>query len=202
MKGTMLPVEPFRRILRSKLEQYEREHDATTATERLSIETGIPPRGIYRILEEQKHVGFDAADRIVTRLRGPMAWHTDEELHEIYMSADMKSVDWITPTSDIVHQRHLAEVTEIFATEGSVSGAARVIGFSAEFTGSLLLEAGVDTTPHRNLFCPQGHEKKVVGAYKDGTCKLCAIERNRAWREKENPDRKTRRLRSAVVGAS
>lgn len=99
MKNCTVPAEPFRAMLAKRLEQLEAaEVEAPVLT--LEGETGVGERIARRVLDENtQNVAFDTADRIVTRLEGPMAWYTDPELREIYMAVDLSAVDRRYPIS-------------------------------------------------------------------------------------------------------
>ena len=127
-----VPAEPFRRILAERIEGLEGNIEISKVRHALAQRTGIHERAIYRILNRGvETISFDNADRIVTSLLGPMAWHSNEELSEIYEEVDLRGVDWQFPTSERVRQgmRHLA--SEKVRELGTMGLAAEHIGVPA-----------------------------------------------------------------------
>lgn len=97
MSAYTVPAAPFVRILEKRFDELVRA-EAVAPRETLLAETGIAERVMRRALTgEQDRISFDNADRIVTRLLGPMAWYTDPVLNEIYESVDMAAVDRRAP---------------------------------------------------------------------------------------------------------
>jgi hypothetical protein len=88
-----VPAAPFVEILNQR---YRELVAAETSDPRGALvhETGVAERIMRRILTgEQDTLSFDNADRIVTRLLGPMEWHTDPVLSEIYEAVDLAAMD-------------------------------------------------------------------------------------------------------------
>lgn len=121
-----MPAAPFRRLL----EKHSREvvpdgHDENLpGTSALADMCGLPQRRIWGILNGQETIAFDVADKIVTRLVGPMLWWEDEELNEIYMSVDLRKLDFAYPVSDSVArklQRLVNRAIELYGTRKAVA---------------------------------------------------------------------------------
>ena len=62
-------------------------------------------------------VEFDVADRVVTRLVGPMAWLCDPELNEIYESVNLKSLDLSRPTCEAAELELVSEIAALSVPE-------------------------------------------------------------------------------------
>ena len=94
MKGRdLVPAARFAQIIEARLEHYEGRGDEDPMS-RVVEESRVAWKIIQRIREGQSKIEFSTADRIVTycTAAGPMLWHSDEELHEIYMAVDL--IDW------------------------------------------------------------------------------------------------------------
>lgn len=123
MEQFHLPGEPFKRILDSKIEE------GWTATD-LANRLNCTPRKLHNIMNEGMGAAFDTADQIVTLLLGPMAWHEDAELNEIYRSVNLRKIDWAYPVSDGVRKK-LSEVARSEIKKRGTLRAARNIGISS-----------------------------------------------------------------------
>lgn len=93
MQKAHVDAAPFKAILERRIEELERDPLCGDSSNQLAFELGVGTRTLYRFLNEVQEMRFDTADRIVTRILGPMAWYTDEALHEIYMSTNLTAVD-------------------------------------------------------------------------------------------------------------
>lgn len=128
MKKGCVPVGPFRQIIADAIEKGWEQED-------LSFLTGLSLRRLWGILNEQECVSFDIADRIVTYILGPMAWHEDEELRRIYESVDLNPIDWSDPVSEKVADE-LRSIAAKFVRElGTSAKAAEALGISARMVG-------------------------------------------------------------------
>lgn len=137
-----VPAAPFRRILQAKLEGLENNDEIVQMRHHLSMRTGVSERILYRILKgEQENISFDNADGIVTGILGPMAWHEDETLSEIYRRVDMKRVDWAFPTSPVVEGELRMYAAEQVAEHGTIQAAAESIGIPVETLSRYLRRA-------------------------------------------------------------
>jgi hypothetical protein len=88
-----VPSEPFVAILKKRHLELVAA-GVPDPKETLVREAGIAERIMRRVLDgEQDTLSFDNADRIVTRLLGPMEWHTDPVLSEIYEAVDLAAMD-------------------------------------------------------------------------------------------------------------
>lgn len=100
-KGTV-PAAPFVEILAGRLVQLERAEEEAPILA-LAQEAGLTRKLVYLLLSgRQERIAFDNADRIVTNLVGPMAWHADPTLSEIYDSADLGYADRRWPVAQVV----------------------------------------------------------------------------------------------------
>jgi hypothetical protein len=127
----LLDVEPFRNILSARLDELRETEHILDPNAQLCEEVGIAERIVRRVLKgEQPTVSFDHADKIVTRILGPMAWHEDEELHRIYSSIDLTLLDWAFPVSDVVRGELQGTAVSFIKEMGTVM-AARKLGISA-----------------------------------------------------------------------
>ena len=84
----LLPVAPFREILLRRLNELEQSGEAAPRAA-LAKQARITTRAVLRTLLEQEYLNFDTADKIVTHIEGPMAWHEREDLNELYWSVDL-----------------------------------------------------------------------------------------------------------------
>lgn len=93
MKPYTVPAAPFVAILNQRYRELVAE-EVLAPREALVSETGVAGRIMRRVLTgEQDTLSFDNADRIVTSLLGPMEWHTDPVLSEIYEAVDLAAMD-------------------------------------------------------------------------------------------------------------
>lgn len=95
-RGRLLPAEPFMALVERELQR--RECNLTELVRLIEADWTSPRRelmacSMYRRLYgwrtssrrgEPRFVCFEVADRLVTRLLGPDAWHTIPELAELY----------------------------------------------------------------------------------------------------------------------
>lgn len=79
---------PFRALLEERLARLETT-DRINPVQSLAQETGISYRRLFSILKDQERMSFDTADKIVTRLKGPMLWHSDPTLVRIYRTVKL-----------------------------------------------------------------------------------------------------------------
>jgi hypothetical protein len=137
-----LDVEPFRKILADRLAEIEDNTEITDPKAQIAKEAGLSERLVRRILKgEQDTLSFDNADRIVTRVVGPMAWHEDEELSGIYESLDLTHLDWAFPVSETV-AAELREIAVRFVKElGNSALAAEALGISVGTVGRYARQA-------------------------------------------------------------
>ena len=126
MLGTRVPMAPFRRLLNEYIEERGEEFEI----QELDEKTGLSARLIWRILNEDGNIEFDTADAIVTKLVGPLRWHTDPELSAIYQAVDLKAVDWRSPVSETVREELKALAVEAVQEEGTAKAAAARLGVS------------------------------------------------------------------------
>lgn len=138
---SFLDAEPFRAILADRLLELQQVVTISDPTEQLATESGLRPRMILRILRGQERISFDNADRIVTNILGPMAWHEDDELRGIYNSVDLTTLDWSFPVSETVREQ-LRETALRFVKElGTSAKAAQALGVSVSAVGRYAREA-------------------------------------------------------------
>lgn len=123
-----LDAAPFRAILEKRLSEIQEIIDIPNPNEQLAQEAGISARSLLRI-RGQKIISFDNADRIVTNILGPMAWHEDEELNQIYEAVDLTALDWSFPVSERVRQTFRETASRSIKKLGTV-GAAKTLGIS------------------------------------------------------------------------
>lgn len=128
-QDTRVPVEPFRAILNRRLKELH-EQEIYVPTEALAREVGISARGINRILNIQKTIEFDTADRIVTALEGPTAWHERPSLNQVYRSVNFRRIDWSYPTCDSIAEKQTRVARKLAFRLGSVKLAAEYLGVS------------------------------------------------------------------------
>lgn len=89
----MVPAEPFARIIKRRIEVLKKL-DTVDPVQDVSRETGVVEQIVYKLRRgNQKRISFNNADKIVTKLIGPMSWHTDPELNEIYLNTDLDKDD-------------------------------------------------------------------------------------------------------------
>lgn len=129
MQGNTVPAEPFRQILADRLERYE-EAEYPDPRKQLAKDSDIPPRILLRILDGQKDISFDNADKIVTNILGPMAWHTSETLSAIYEGVNLRAVDWSHPTSRRVVEGMMALAEAVYEKHGTLHAASASIRVS------------------------------------------------------------------------
>lgn len=99
MRKNFVDAAPFVAILEHRYEQLQ-EMGVEAPRDTLIHETGISERNLYRLMYGgQKEMSFDNADRVVTRILGPMAWYSDPELNEIYVNVDLAAIDRAFPVS-------------------------------------------------------------------------------------------------------
>jgi hypothetical protein len=137
-----LDAEPFRSILNARLDELNEKEYVLDPNAQLCEEVGIGERIVRRLVRgEQPTVSFDHADKIVTKILGPMAWHEDEDLHQIYSSIDLTLLDWAFPVSETV-KRELRETAVRFIKElGNSALAAQALGISVGTVGRYAREA-------------------------------------------------------------
>ena len=142
-KAHWVPLVPFRALLREYLENEGEDSEIGNLVELLGVSGR---RQLYRLLSEEgkQFIEFDLADRIVTRLRGPMEWITDPELAELYESANLRAVDWQYPTSPVVERRIRAQARRAFKREGTTAAVARALGVSLSMVEKYLPSAPRD----------------------------------------------------------
>lgn len=93
MKTYTVPAAPFVSILNRRYRELVAA-ETSDPREALVRETGVSARVMRRVIAgEQDTLSFDNADRIVTRLLGPMEWRTDPVLSEIYEAVDLAAMD-------------------------------------------------------------------------------------------------------------
>lgn len=199
MRADRIDAEPFRQIMLDRLETLERQWNDPArrgARRALAFELGVTDRFVYCILSGQQCVSFDTADKIVTRILGPMAWFEREELNEIYMSVDLRQLDWGSPVSEKVHQENLVRGSKAVKTHGTYDKAADFLGVSARTLNNLLGPAPTERESgmawFREPICPRGHDKRETGINKTGHCLECRREgaRNRRLEAKKRMEAK------------
>lgn len=135
-----LDVGPFKRILSNRLEELQGVIDINDPAEQLVRESGLSQRMIQRIMKGQEKISFDNADKVVTNILGPMAWHEDRELNAIYESVDLTLLDWSFPVSENVREE-LREVAVQTIEELGTVRAAKKLGISAATASRYAREA-------------------------------------------------------------
>lgn len=80
---------PIRRLLKDEVRSLSIQCDDPIP--QMSFRSGVSEKLIRRILHGQKHVEFNTADAIITRIFGPMLWHEDGELKALYEGADLSN---------------------------------------------------------------------------------------------------------------
>lgn len=196
-----LDAAPFRAILAKRLEEF-RTLDIPNPNAQLALDVGLSSRGLLRILNgQQEKVEFDTADRIVTRVLGPLAWHEDESLSEMYWTADLHSLDWAYPTSDVVLEE-MGEIARLaYEEHGSLERGANALGVGATAFRRALgheptprvsnRQRGREPKEFRKPICDKGHDKRVTGVHSGGGCSVCRREASReAQREKRGSIRR------------
>lgn len=84
----LLPAEPFVRIARERAD-----------LEAVAQILELSGRCLYRLINENRFISFDHADKIVTRCHpfGALGWFVDDELSELYQSVNLEPADRLRP---------------------------------------------------------------------------------------------------------
>lgn len=203
-RSNSLDAEPFRQILYDRLDIIERnlagKQEAISGKTILAQEAGVHPRRLFGIMQGQRTITFDMADLIVTRILGPMAWFEREDLSEIYMSFDLRRLDYGKPVNDVIRQKNKAEVQKAVETHGGYRKAARAMGLPESVLQHVLARSPDYTNSATRFYkptCINGHDKTVTGVTKSGHCKQCRSDGARRRREHEKEY--MRRLRNEVA---
>ena len=171
MKGNVLvPAAPFARIIEERLEQNILA-DVDDPVSTIASQVGVTARVIYSIKSGQKSLEFDTADRIVTYLVGPMAWHEDDELHQIYMGADLNRLDWAAPPSEEVRAHQVRQAQELLDELMSMKDTAERLKIPIR-----TLRGALPPRPQGSYLrpiCPKGHDKRIVGVTNCNSCAQC-----------------------------
>lgn len=123
IRGSSVPVAPFAKIVAARVLELGAVRTAQAA--------GVDDGTILNILHRKKeHIHFDVADKIVTRLIGPMGWYEDEELQKVYLDADLRSVDWADPPSDEVRNRITRISMRALSLAGTLDAAGELLKVS------------------------------------------------------------------------
>lgn len=190
MRGAV-PAEPFRRLLKRRIEVYDAEYgtDAEglgTLSGKMIVanETGLNVRQIDRVLNESQIIEWGTADAIVTRTEGAMLWHTDPELHQIFVGVDFVGMDIIKPLDNPGAIEWVREaVLETYDRFRNKKRAAKALDipygtYVVRLDDALRAAGRQDEMAQRDLVCKYGHEKAVVGILSNGQCRGCVNERN------------------------
>lgn len=139
---SFLDAEPFTAILEKRLAELQQIITISDPNTQLAHEVELGVRTILRLIKRQQvKISFDNADKIVTRILGPMAWYEDEELNRIYESVDLTMLDWAFPVSEKVKET-LRETASKFVKElGTSAKAAQALGVSVGTIGRYAREA-------------------------------------------------------------
>lgn len=129
MQRHWVPLAPFRRLMLEWLEQQDGDE---SRIEQLATLVDIDRRQVYRLLHEdgKECIEFDVADAIVTRVVGPMAWYTNDDLAEIYQSVNLNALDWRYPTCSKVVGQLKQKARRALESRGTVTGGAKSLGIS------------------------------------------------------------------------
>ena len=120
-KSTSVPTAPFAELLEERVR-------ITGVTETARF-VGLDEKLVRNIINGAvKNIHFSSADKIVTRLYGPMRWYEDPVLEEIYLGADLRSLDWVQPVSETVRQEIKETAIQAYKEEGKILKAARKCG--------------------------------------------------------------------------
>lgn len=208
-----VPVAPFRQLIKDRIAAHDRqsfnhhgfrreETEALSGQQSVAAETGLTERQVYRVLHESETMEFATADKIVTHTVGPMAWHEDDELREIYESVDLAREDLVNPLDTPAAREQADErILEVWDKYQSRRHAGAELGLSpASYSRILdpaLKRAGRPLTKTKPGYCKKGlHDMTVVGKAWDGGCRACrAIA---ARKRHQNKSGKTRAKRVAV----
>lgn len=144
MRGRVgVPAAPFRKIIEDRIAQLEAAEDEAPI-QQISFETGLAEITIYEIRSlRRKEVEFPTADTVVTKILGPMAWHSDPELREIYTSTDFVYMDLLFPLdNDVARAEANERILEAWDANVSKNAAAKALGidhqtFSKRLKGAL-----------------------------------------------------------------
>lgn len=176
----MVPAEPFVNIVKRRLEVLRGtvpEVDVN-AMGSVAFELGVGERTVQTLLySDSNEITFEMADRIVTKLEGPMLWHEDHELSSIYWSVNLVRQDLMFPLDapgprQWAHER-LIEAYDSHETkvEAAASLGLRIRAFTLRLDEALEA-AGRETSPRVEV-CMRGHNMKKVGRTKWSECMAC-----------------------------
>lgn len=124
-RRTMIPAAPIVRVIRAWLEREWAEHQETfrdgdesvvrrlNPTHRLCELVGFDEENLSKLLNKQKWVDFDKADKILTRLHLVDQWTRDPELAAIYEGLDLTPLDLTRPTCEAAEQEARERVLEL-----------------------------------------------------------------------------------------
>lgn len=112
MGREFVPIEPVSRLLRDW--RAETGESLVALAERVSLACDT----VQIIAGEKNRKGknglkFDVADRIVCRTFGPMAWHTREDMREVWETINLFAIDVLDPECHAAHQEVAQMVKEI-----------------------------------------------------------------------------------------
>ena len=184
-QGPLLPVEPIRNTINGWLERNNYTQND------LSVRTGISERGVFRLLSgESKKITWEIADILITRTVGPLHWHTEPELREVYLAFDFARHDLVKPLDNPVARAYADKVIlktwDESRTRGEAGGKLRMnIESFTKILDPALRRAGRPLTKSAReprTHCHKGHEIAVVGRMKDGQCVACRDEYNESRR--------------------
>jgi hypothetical protein len=97
-----VPAAPFAPLIEARIQDLSLR-GVQDPIEDVARETGVAQRIIWGVRNgSQQNLDFRNADKIVTKLAGPMLWHTDPVLNEIYLNVDLPDI----ATNGKAHSRH------------------------------------------------------------------------------------------------
>lgn len=188
-----VPAEPFARIVRDMIAA-EEQLDGIAPVTAISKRIEFSARRVYALVNgELANIEFPTADRIVTYGPGPMAWHEDPELAEIYRNVNLRLLDWAEPVTDRIRTEQDKQIRKAYKQHGTYPATAAALGCSVNRVKILLGPKVSTDNVFRIPICRYGHDKRVTGVHANGYCAEC-----KRIREKE----RIRKVRAAHKAAA
>lgn len=122
--GTLLPAEP----IRDAIKEWMRLNDVDQET--LARKVGMNSRSIWRFISgETTYITWLIADHLVTRTIGPLHWHTEPELRQIYFDVNLHRLDLVEPLDNDGARAWAREtIIDAYDSNSTKSAAAKSLG--------------------------------------------------------------------------